>query len=208
MTLEEILAVPTVASEEELARDVWDDDNRLCYSSDGSKVLDAENFPYEITVKDGCKIICDGVFAFRDYMAGLKIGEEVPLEERSTPMDRIKLPSSITHIGKEAFSECGEIVGIRLPASLLYIGDYAFVDCWQLEKISVPAKTRYIGEGAFQGCINLFQVSFGKDIEFIGRDAFDDCESLEIIRIPRGTRKKYLALLPKYLHRYLKEFEK
>ena len=208
MTLEEILAVPTTASKEELARDVWDDDNRLCYSSDGTKVLDAENFPYEITIKDGCKVICDGVFAFQDYMAGLKIGEEVPLEERTTPLDRIKLPGTLTHIGKEAFSECGDLVSIHLPASLLYIGEYAFVDCWQLEKISIPAKTRYIGQGAFQGCINLYQVSLGKEIEFIGRDAFDDCESLEIIRIPRATKNKYLSMLPKYLHKYLREIEK
>jgi hypothetical protein len=208
MTLEEILSVPTAASAEELARDVWDDDNRLSYSPDGTRLLDAENFPYEITVKDGCKVICDGVFAFQDYMAGLKIGEEVPLDDRSTPLDKVKLPAGLTHIGKEAFSECGDLVSIHLPASLLYIGDYAFVDCWQLERISVPAKTRYIGEGAFQGCINLYQVSLGKDIEFIGRDAFDDCESLETIRIPRGTKNKYLGMLPKYLHRYLKEIEK
>ena len=205
MTLEEILAVPTVASEEELARDVWDDDNRLCYSSDGSKVLDAENFPYEITVKDGCKIICDGVFAFRDYMAGLKIGEEVPLEDRSTPMDRIKLPSSITHIGKEAFSECGEIVGIHLPASLLYIGDYAFVDCWQLEKISLPSGTRVIGPCAFQGCINLYQVRLNKALEAIGEDAFDDCESLETILVPRGMAGHFRKLLPKSLHKCIEE---
>jgi len=205
MTLEEIIAVPTAVSEEEMLRDVWDDDNRLCYSSDGTRLLDGENFPYEITVKDGCQVICDGVFAFQDYMAGLKIGEEVPLEDRSTPLDTIKLPGSLTHIGKEAFSECGDLLSIHLPASLLYIGDYAFVDCWQLEKITIPAKVKYIGECAFQGCINLYQVKLGKEVEIIGKDAFDDCESLETIIIPHGTLNKFMGLLPKRLHRLLEE---
>ncbi|MBO4340022.1 MAG: leucine-rich repeat domain-containing protein [Bacteroidales bacterium] len=205
MTLEEILAVPTAASEEDLSRDVWDDANRLSYSHDGKRVLDAENFPSEISVNDGCEIICDGVFAFQDYMAGLKIGEKVPLEERTTPLDRIKLPATITHIGKEAFCECGDLVSIHLPSSLLYIGDYAFTDCWQLEKITIPARTRYIGKCAFQGCINLFQIKLGKEIEVIGEDAFDDCESLETVIIPHGMLDRYLTLLPKYLHRHIEE---
>ena len=41
MTLEEILRVPTAASPEERADDVWDDENRCCYSADGEKLLDA-----------------------------------------------------------------------------------------------------------------------------------------------------------------------
>ena len=76
MTLEEILAVPTAASEEELDRDIWDGDNCVSYSADGKRLLDAENFPSEITVREGCEVICDEAFAFQDYMAGRKIGED------------------------------------------------------------------------------------------------------------------------------------
>ena len=57
MTLEEILRVPTAASPEERADDVWDDENRCCYSADGEKLLDAENFPSEVTVREGCRIL-------------------------------------------------------------------------------------------------------------------------------------------------------
>ena len=205
MTLEEILAVPTVASQEELDRDQWDSDNCLSYSADGKRLLDAENFPSEVRVQEGCEVICDEVFAFQDYMAGLRIGEEVPLEERSSYLEHIHLPNSVTHIGAAAFCECGELLTIKLPTGLLSIGASAFADCWQLEKISLPAKTRILGPGAFQGCINLYQVKLNKALEVIGEDAFDDCESLETIIIPHGTLDHFMRLLPKDLHPLLEE---
>ena len=205
MTLEQILSVPTAPSPEELARDIWDGDNCVSYSADGKRLLDAENFPSEVTVQDGCEVICDEAFAFQDYMAGLKIGEEIPLEERSSYLETIHLPDSVTHIGSAAFSECGELIKIKLPRNLLSIGASAFMDCWQLEKITLPAGTRVIGPGAFQGCINLYQIKLNKALEAIGEDAFDDCESLETIIIPHGMLDHFMKLLPKELHPLIEE---
>ncbi|MBE6223324.1 MAG: leucine-rich repeat domain-containing protein [Bacteroidales bacterium] len=205
MTLEQILAVPTAPSKEELDRDLWDGDNCVSYSADGKRLLDAENFPSEVTVREGCEVICDDVFAFQDYMAGKRIGQEIPLEDRSSYLERITLPNSITHIGAAAFCECGELMKIKLPTSLLYIGPSAFADCWQLEKISLPASTKIIGPAAFQGCVNLYQVKLNKALEVIGEEAFDDCESLETIIIPHGTLDRFMKLLPKELHPLLEE---
>ena len=205
MTLEQILSVPTAPSPEELARDIWDGDNCVSYSADGKHLLDAENFPSEVTVQEGCEVICDEAFAFQDYMAGLKIGEEIPLEERSSYLETIHLPDSVTHIGSAAFCECGELIKIKLPKSLLSIGASAFMDCWQLEKITLPAGTRVIGPGAFQGCINLYQIKLNKALEAIGEDAFDDCESLETIIIPHGMLDHFMKLLPKELHPLIEE---
>jgi len=199
------LNVPTAPSREDLDRDLWDDDNCINYSPDGKRLLDAENFPSEVTVREGCEILCDDVFAFQDYMAERKIGEEIPLEERSSFLEKIHLPNTVTHIGKGTFAECGELVSIKLPTGLLSIGESAFVDCWQLEKVSLPAQTRVIGPCAFQGCINLYQVKLNKALEAIGEDAFDDCESLETILVPHGMRERFKALLPKKLHKCIEE---
>ena len=195
----------TAATPEELARDIWDSENCLSYSADGKRLLDAENFPGEVSVQEGCEVICDNVFAFQDYMAGLKIGEEVPLEDRSSYLEKIHLPNTVTHIGANAFAECGELLTIKLPTSLVEIGESAFVDCWQLERVSMPAKLRTIGPRAFQGCINLYQVKLNKGLQEIGEDAFDDCESLETILIPHGTLYHFMSLLPKDLHNCLEE---
>ena len=205
MTLQEILAVPTAPSREEFDRDVWDSENCLSYSPDGKRVLDAENFPSEITVKDGCEVICDHVFAFQDYMADTRLGEEIPLDERTSYLEKIKLPSTLTHIGEGAFAECGNLLSINLPRGLLSIGEEAFVDCWQLEKLSVPGSLRRIGPRAFQGCINLYRIRLNKALEDIGEDAFDDCESLEEIQVPKGMREHFKKLLPGTLHKLIKE---
>ncbi|MBQ9410168.1 MAG: leucine-rich repeat domain-containing protein [Bacteroidales bacterium] len=199
------MAVPTAPSPEELDRDFWDADNCLSYSQDGTRLLDAENFPGEVTVKDGCKVICDNVFSFQDYMADVALGEDIPLEERSSFLEAIHLPDTLTHIGSCAFAECGELLSVKLPKNLLYIGESAFVDCWQLEKISIPAKCAVIGPGAFQGCINMYKVTLGKSVAVIGEDAFDDCESLEEILVPKGMKDHFKALLPKRIHKYIVE---
>ena len=206
MSLEEILGVSTVPPPEALADDVWDDDNRLCYSADGTLLLDAENFPAEVTVREGCRILCDEVFSFRDYMAeDRKLGEEIPLDERNSFLEKIHLPSTLTHIGRAAFNECGFLSSIKLPKGLLSIGEEAFCDCWNLEKVTLPASTRVIGPRAFQGCINLYQIRLGRSLEAIGEEAFDDCESLETIFIPTGTLNRFLQLLPKDLHEFIEE---
>lgn len=195
----------TAFCQEEFDNDVWDSENCLSYSADGKRLLDAENFPSEVTVREGCEIICDDVFSFQDYMAGLKIGEEIPLEDRSSYLETIHLPNSVTHIGCNAFAECGELLSIKLPTGLVSIGESAFVDCWQLERISMPAKLKVIGPRAFQGCINLYHVKLNKGLEVIGEEAFDDCESLENIIIPHGTLDHFMKLLPKELHQFLEE---
>ena len=206
MTLEEILGVPTVPSPDELANDIWDDDYCCSYSADGTRLLDAENFPAEVAVREGCRVLCDGVFAFQDYMAeDRRLGEDIPLEERNSFLDKIRLPNSVTHIGRSCFAECGYLESVKLPTGLLSIGDDAFSDCWQLEKISLPAQTRIIGERAFQGCINLYQIRLNKELEAVGEEVFDDCESLETILIPVGTLDHFLHIIPKPYHELLEE---
>ena len=163
MTLQDILFVPTATSAEALESDIWDDDNRCCYSADGLYLLDAENFPPEVIVRPGTRVICDGVFAFQDYMADVPLGtKKIPLEERDSFLEKIKLPDSLTHIGESAFQECGQMLRIRLPKNLLYIGPYAFCDCWQLEKVNIPASVQVIGKDAFIGCINLEEIILPK----------------------------------------------
>ena len=205
MSLEEILTTPTTPSPAERAQDRWDEENLVAYSADGRKLLDAESFPADIHVQEGCEILCDEVFAFQDYMADVPLGQEIPLEERNSFLEKIHLPASLTHIGAGCFRECGFLESIRLPKNLLSIGDEAFCDCWQLERVTIPAATKNIGERAFQGCINLYQIRLGKGIERIGEDAFDDCESLETILIPPGTLDRFLALIPKELHELIEE---
>jgi len=229
MTLEEILQTDTAAHLDLVRDDDWDAVNCCAYSADGTRLLDAENFPSEVTVREGCRILCDWVFAFQDYMTeNDHFDGVIPPEERVSFLDKIKLPVSLTHIGAGAFLECGWLRSLRLPKNLLSIGDMAFKDCWQLESVGCPATLLNIGERAFEDCFSLYNVRFNKalkrigplafhcceeldeielpaGIEKIAPDAFDGCISLKTIYIPEGSSEKFRALLPKNLFRKVEE---
>ncbi len=229
MDLERLLSLDTAPRLAGITDDIWDADFNCSYSADGSRLLDAENFPGDVTVREGCRILCDGVFAFQDYMAeNDHFGEEIPVDERVSYLDKIRLPASLTHIGKEVFLECGWLRSIRLPKNLVLIGDRAFKDCWQLESVSCPASLAVIGEQAFENCFSLWHVRLNKGLkrigekafhgcgeleevvlpgglEWIGKDAFRGCGSLEAIYVPAGTLERFRSLLPGRLGRLLEE---
>jgi hypothetical protein len=179
------LSVGTAPSAKERQKDVWDDDNCCNYSADGRKLLDAFNFPGTVHVKEGTQIICDEAFAFQDYMdEDRRLGEHIPEDERISYLEKIFLPSTVTHIGAAAFRECGWMKSIRLPKSLRVIGEDAFFGCWQLRSISLPAATLVVGDGAFAECFELSKVRLNKGLKAIGAEAFYYCDSLTEIYLP------------------------
>jgi len=224
------LRLDTSATASDLSNDVWDNDNCCCYSADGTKLLDAENYPSEVHVKEGTKVICDGVFAFQDYMAeDRRIGEEIPEDERDSFLDKIFLPASVTHIGREAFRECGWLKSIRFPKDLQVIGEEAFLRCWELRSASFPAGLLVVGDDAFAECCSLESVRLNKSLKAIGAGAFFGCESLEEILLPAGlefigeeafegtslkrifvpksARESLMEILPPELHRKVRNIQ-
>lgn len=181
------LGTSTRPTAEELAADDWDSEFNCSYSADGTKLLDAENFPDEVTVREGTRIICDNVFSFQDYMAEDRpLGSVIPEDERVSFLDKIHLPSSVEHIGDSAFKECGWIKSIGLPKSLLTLRDSAFYGCWELRQASFPASLLSIGDRAFFECFSMEKVRINKGLKAIGAEAFGFCESLREITLPAG----------------------
>lgn len=85
-------------------------------------------------------------------------------------LKRIILPSTITHIGKYAFS-CARLESISLPDSLISIGECAFENT-NLSSINLPSSITDMGIGAFRGCERLNR--------FEGKYSFDDGRCLII----------------------------
>ncbi len=227
--LRNALAVSTAATISELSTDDWDSEYNCSYSADGSKLLDTENFPDTVKVREGTSIICDGAFSFQDYMAeDYPIGSEIPEEARVSFLDKIYLPNSLKHIGFASFKECGWIKSMKLPKSLLTIRDEAFYGCWELRQLGLPASLLSIGDRAFFECFSLEKIRLNKGLKFIGAEAFGFCESLKEITLPAGLaaigadafigckklRKIYVPtgygqmyreILPEKLFKYIKE---
>ena len=117
------------------------------------------------------------------------------------------LPSSITSIGKSAFSNCAALTNITLPSAIIGISVNAFEGCTGLTSLTLQHVTS-IGDGAFDFCGGLVNVdcpnvtaigyrsfsrcgkldnaSFPK-AEIIGGLAFSQCDSLTSLYIPSVT---------------------
>ena len=99
-------------------------------------------------------------------------------------LERIRLPSTVTEIGFQAFYSCKNLGEVVLNEGLQLIGFQAFIHCTSLTIIKLPSSVTEIGAGAFYHCTNLREVVLNEGLQEIGKDAFRNCTSLTIIKVP------------------------
>ena len=97
------------------------------------------------------------------------------------------IPSSVTSIGKGAFSFCDSLSEIVIPSSVTSIGDLAFSCCRSLSEIVIPSSVTSIGVGAFSDCDSLSEIVIPSSVTSIGDSAFSYCRSLSEIVIPSSV---------------------
>ena len=76
-----------------------------------------------------------------------------------TSLTSLKLPNGAKHIGYAAFRECG-LTSLTLPSTITQISQQAFTDCTGLVSIALPHKLREVEAQAFAHCTALTSVSF------------------------------------------------
>lgn len=101
----------------------------------------------------------------------------------------VSIPTSVKHIGKEAFLRHTELVKVEIPAYVETIDYNAFNGCSSLETISIPDTVTSVGNGAFGGCTSLKSVYLGKKLKKLGTGMFADCSSLETVRISKDNKE-------------------
>ena len=99
-------------------------------------------------------------------------------------LESIKLPSTVTEIGNNAFNSCCNLREVTLNERLQKIGDGAFYRCKSLDRIALPSTLVEIGRGAFGRCSNLKEVIFNNGLQKIGGGAFYSCDALERFLFP------------------------
>ncbi len=95
--------------------------------------------PVDGVIREGTVGVADGVFASK------------------TMYRSIKLPSTLLHIGKNAFSDTG-VKDIVLPESIKTLGACAFSSCEQLENVYIPKGLTDMPEDAFAYCSGLKEI--------------------------------------------------
>ena len=101
----------------------------------------------------------------------------------------VKLPNTITRLGKWAFCGCKDLATIELPASLREIDYGAFNECSSLTEVVLPVGVTSIASHAFYKCSSLKKIVIPNTVTFVGTFAFDLCSSLEELDIPNSVTK-------------------
>ena len=120
----------------------------------------------------------------------------------------VTFPDSLTHIEKDAFFECPQLINVdngvsyvgkwvvgcetRITSVILHsnivgIGDGAFYGCDKLNVVTIPATVKYIGYKAFYGCSALSRVTMSEGVKSIDSYAFQKCTSLSSVKIPSSV---------------------
>lgn len=113
-------------------------------------------------VPEGTRVIGKGAFALCD---GLQ---------------RIILPSTLTHIEEGAFEQCSAMLSIQLPVGLQSIGRRAFENCVSLSSVIIPEHAS-VGAEAFRYCQNLRSVYLPGNNERVSDSAFVGCPQRMVV---------------------------
>lgn len=101
----------------------------------------------------------------------------------------IKIPNSVTTIGRGAFSGCKDLQKIDFN-KVKFIYKSAFTNCTKLTEIFLPDNVIMLGEWSFSHCYNLTKVSASAAIH-IEKNAFSGtCAKLEKRPAPNKKRMK------------------
>lgn len=68
---------------------------------------------------------------------------------RNSTIESVIIPSSVTHIGNNAFENCNQLSKVTFNEGLGSISDNAFASCTKLEELTIPGSVKYIRSGAF-----------------------------------------------------------
>jgi hypothetical protein len=157
--------------------------------------------------------IGDDAFIYCKKLSSVNIPESVTwigfnAFEWCESLASVSIPNGITKIANSTFRGCKSLTNVKIPNSVTEIWDFAFSDCTNLETIILSEKIAKIGNHAFNGCTNLQSISLPDSLETVGQRIFDNCKNLESIIIPKGTKEKFVKLLPSYKDKLVEKVNK
>lgn len=101
----------------------------------------------------------------------------------------VSIPTSVKHIGKEAFAGHTELVKVEIPGYVESIDYNAFAGCSSLESIKIADMVTTVGSGAFSDCTSLTMVTLGKNLKKLGVGVFSNCTSLASAKVSKDNKE-------------------
>lgn len=91
------------------------------------------------------------------------------------------IPTTVTSIGEDAFSDCPDLASIVIPNSVTRIGGWAFCMCTELSNVTLPESLKEIGSYAFASCTTLKNLQIPSSVTTIEDNAFNGCYGLKSV---------------------------
>ena len=107
------------------------------------------------------------------------------------------IPSDVTSIGGDAFSDCSGLISVAIPDSVTEIGKRAFYNCNNLTGVmEIPEGVVRIQDKAFYNCSGLSGINFPASVAQISYQptaggfggAFHGCTGLKSIKVDAGNK--------------------
>lgn len=108
---------------------------------------------------------------------------EAPWKNYKSYFDAVVINDGCANVGAGAFSGCENIVSVDLPSSISTIDGNAFSNCG-IKKLKIPYGVTSIEDSSFYGCRQFTTVDLPESVKTIGYSAFESCSSLERVVIP------------------------
>ena len=103
------------------------------------------------------------------------------------------VPNTVTSIGDDAFSYCGELASVTMGGSVVSIGSLAFANCASLTNIAIGSNVNSIINTAFASCTDLLAITVNSnnpDYSSLAGVLFDKSQAL-LIQCPGGETGSY-----------------
>lgn len=101
----------------------------------------------------------------------------------------VTIPDSVTDIGEGTFALCENLKSVALPSGITRIGGSVFFGCSSLTDVNIPSGVTELGGYSFAFCDSLTSITIPSSVTKIGDGAFEGCSSLTGITVPSGVTK-------------------
>jgi len=147
-----------------------------------------------VVIENGITSICDFAFYGHKNLVSVSIPESLThiggqAFQECGSLKRISLPQNLVSIGYGTFYKCTGLTDIKIPEGVTYIGDQAFQDCTGLESLTIPKNVTEIGDSAFCGCTGLKKLTIEDGVARIGEQAFRQCKNITSVSVPKSVGK-------------------
>ena len=109
------------------------------------------------------------------------VGEEA--FTNNTNLESVRFGIHVESVGDGCFENCTNLKTVSLPNALSSLGSSAFSRCWNLKSINIPDSLKEIAPYTFYGCTNLQSITLPNTIETIGIWAFSS-SGLSSVKLP------------------------